>query len=299
MAGAAQLPSAVVDHIVEHGGSRHMEPVDIRKKFLAATCAICALSLSACAGTKDVGEAAALKPSGPAFTQSLHKDYVALAQSELEQGDRTSARHYAMKAKEAAAGKTVGPDAVATRQIGAPQDKTLSDARARLVAALGSAEAGKKPAEAAKAQSNFDCWMEQQEEGWQLDHIAACRKGFDTAMAALAPEKMAAKSPELQTVYFKFNSTELTAKSEDELAAIIRDVKLAKPKTVQVISYTDLAGDKAYNAKLAAMRGKSIEEKLKDAGAPIVRVDARGPVEPVVDTAKPNQENRRAVIIFQ
>jgi outer membrane protein OmpA-like peptidoglycan-associated protein len=257
------------------------------------------MSLGACAGTQEVSEAAAINPTGPAFTQNLHKDYVALAQSELEQGDRASARHYAMKAKEAATGKPVGPDPVTARRIGAPEDRTLSDARGRLVTALGSTEAEKKPMEAAKAQSSFDCWMEQQEEGWQYDHIAACRKGFDTAMAALAPEKMAAKTPERQTVYFKFDSTELIEKSEGDLAAIIRDVKLAKPQTVQVISYTDLAGDKAYNAKLAAMRGKTIEEKLKDAGAPVVRVDARGPVEPVVDTSRPSQENRRAVIIFQ
>jgi outer membrane protein OmpA-like peptidoglycan-associated protein len=83
------------------------------------------------------------------------------------------------------------------------------------------------------------------------------------------------------------------------MADLVRDVKLAKPKSVQILSYTDLSGDKAYNTKLAAMRGKSIEDKLKDAGAEVINVDVRGPVDPVVDTSKPNEQNRRAVIIFK
>ena len=53
-----------------------------------------------------------------------------------------------------------------------------------------------------------------------------------------------------------------------------------------------------YNAKLAAMRGQSIEEKLREAGPEVIKVDARGAVDPVVDTPAPNQENRRAVIIM-
>lgn len=276
-----------------------MKPVIISKKLLLAAGAISALALGACSATRDVDEAAAAKPTGSAFAQGLHKDYVALAKSELQQGDRNSARHYAMKAKEAAAGKEIAPDAVSSRTLLAPEDKTLTNARARLVSALGSPEAKKKPEAAAEAQTMFDCWMEQQEEGWQQADIAACRNGFNTAMAALAPEKMAAKEIQPQTVYFKFNSTELTAKSEGELADIIKEAKLAKPKTVKVITYTDLAGDKGYNLKLAGMRGDALENKLKEAGAMVIRVDARGAVEPVVDTSKPNQENRRAVLIFE
>ena len=274
-----------------------MRHVDSRRKSFLVGCVATALALAACSSTREVNEAASLKPADDAFSQNLQKEYVALAQSELSQGDQGSAKHYAMKAKEAAGGKPVGPDEVSSRSIGAPDDKTLTDARARLVTALGGAEAKKKPAAAAKAQSMFDCWMEQQEEGWQPADIAACRKGYDAAMADLGREKMAS-APATQTVYFKFNSTELTETSQKDIAGVIDEYKLAKPKTVQIISYTDLSGDKAYNTKLAAMRGKAIEDKLKDAGADVIKVDARGPAEPVVDTEKPNQENRRAVIIF-
>ena len=273
-----------------------MKPINRKSHLICAACAL--LVLGACSSSREVSEAAAMSPTGSALNQNLHKDYVALAESELEQGDRGSARHYALKAKEAASGQAVRPDEVSSRRINPPESTALTDARARLVTALASPEATKKPAEAAKAQTNFDCWMEQQEEGWQYNDIAACRKGFDTAMLALAPEKVAEKAPERQMVHFKFDSTELTEQSKAEMADIVREVQLAKPKTVQVLSYTDLSGDKMYNAKLAAMRGKVIEDTLKDAGAQVIQVDARGAVDPIVDTPKPNEENRRAVIIF-
>jgi OmpA-OmpF porin, OOP family len=276
-----------------------MKSIQMKRHRLALVCATSILALAACSSAKVVDEAAMAKPTGSAFNQNLHKDYVALAKSELDQGDRSDAAHYAMKAKEAAAGKPVAPDEVSARSLNAPEDKTLTAARVRLVSALDSSEAVKKPEQAAKAQSMFDCWLEQQEEGWQQADIDACRKGFDTALAALAPEKMASKPMAPQTVQFKFNSTELVPKSQGELADLIREVKLSKPKTIKIISYTDLSGDKAYNAKLAAMRGKSLETKLMDAGAQVIKVDARGPVDPVVDTEKPNQENRRAVIILE
>ena len=34
----------------------------------------------------------------------------------------------------------------------------------------------------ARAQAQFDCWVEQAEEGHQTDHIAVCRTGFLNAM---------------------------------------------------------------------------------------------------------------------
>ena len=275
-----------------------MKAIHHKRHCCFIICAASLLALGACSSTKIVDDAAMAKPTGSAFNQNLHKDYVELAQSELKQGDRTDAQHYAMKAKEAAAGKSVSPDEVSARSLASAESKTLTEARARLISALGGAEAAKKPDQAAKAQTMFDCWLEQQEEGWQQADIDACRKGFDTAMAALAPEKMAS-TPSAQTVYFKFNSAELTPTSQGELADLIREVKLAKPKTINITAYTDLSGDKAYNAKLAAMRGKTLEGKLKEAGAQVIKVDARGPVDPVVDTEKPNQENRRAVITLE
>src|SRR3546814_16511874 len=55
--------------------------------------------------------------------------------------------------------------------------------------------ADEKPLDAAKAQANFDCWMEQQEENFQPQHIAACRDGYMTDMAELEAQPQMAMAP--------------------------------------------------------------------------------------------------------
>lgn len=283
----------------------------IRGKSAVTICIpiLSVLALGACASTKVVDEAARAAPAGSEFNRDLQQQYVALATSERSEGDRTSARHYAAKALEASSGTAVGPDDVTARNAARPfkvtgdAEKQLTAARSRLLANLNDPAAAKNPAAAAKAQTSFDCWLEQQQEGWQYNDIAACRKGFETAMASLDAAKVAAapakeKASVERVVYFKFDSDQLIPSSQSEMASLVREAELSKPKSVQIISYTDLSGSKEYNAKLAEMRGQSIEEKLREAGPEVIKVDARGAVDPVVDTPAPNQENRRAVIIM-
>ena len=280
-------------------------------KFRAVmACAACALLIGACTSARDVEEAANANATGSGFTQSLHQEYVGLAKAELKEGDQADAKHFAMKAKEAATGKAVAPDDLKIRSVGGTAGKNLSDARVRLVSALNSPEAKRRPAVAAKAQGMFDCWMQEQEEGWQQKDIAACRQGFDKAMALLSakqrgvavkkankPAKKPSGSP--YTVFFKFDSAELTEKSQGALYDIMQDIRVHKPKSVHVVAHTDLVGDKAYNAKLSEKRAAGLQTLLKDAGAKVVTVEAMGASDPVVDTRKPNQPNRRAIIVFK
>ncbi len=274
----------------------------MHKRTVLASAA-CALILGACASADQVKEAATAKPTGSAFSQSLHKEYVDLAKAELAEGDRGDASHFALKAKEAATGKSVAPDDFKIRTIGGPAGKTLAGERVRLVSALQGAEAKRKPAVAAKAQGMFDCWMQEQEEGWQSQDIKACRTGYEKAMALLTPKKKEKKAPTVAskspyTVYFKFDSADLTEKSEGALYDLMQDAGKVKPKSVHVIAYTDLSGDADYNAKLAAKRAAGLQKKLQEAGVKTVTVEAKGAVDPVVDTGKPSQPNRRAIVVF-
>lgn len=275
----------------------------MNKRIVLASAA-CALILGACASSDQVKEAANAKATGSAFSQSLHKEYVDLAKAELAEGDRGDASHFALKAKEAATGKSVAPDDFKIRTISGSAGKTLKGERTRLISALGGSEAKRKPAVAAKAQGMFDCWMQEQEEGWQSKDIKACRTGYEKAMALLTPKKKkkkkkkaSSKSP--YTVYFKFDSADLTQKSEGAFNNLMQDVQKFKPKTVHVIAYTDLSGNADYNAKLAEKRAAEIQKKLKGAGAKNVTVEAKGAVDPIVDTGKPNQPNRRAIVVFK
>src|SRR3546814_19373692 len=58
--------------------------------------------------------------------------------------------------------------------------------------AMSAGAADEKPLDAAKAQANFDCWMEQLEENFQPQHIAACRDRYMTAMAHLEAQPQTA-----------------------------------------------------------------------------------------------------------
>ena len=66
------------------------------------------------------------------------------------------------------------------------------------MAALTAGARDKAPIQAANAQVNFDCWMQEQEENFQPDDIARCRSGFTQALlgaeAAVKPAPMA-KAP--------------------------------------------------------------------------------------------------------
>lgn len=117
-------------------------------------------------------------------------------------------------------------------------------------------------------------------------------------------EKPKPKLPDLAlsgspfTVYFKLNSTDLTEKSHGDLFDILQKVNEYKPKTVTVISHTDLTGSPEYNMKLSQERAEYLAKELKEAGAPEVKIVAEGQSKPLVDTKEPNQTNRRAVIVF-
>src|SRR3546814_19987842 len=84
---------------------------------------------------------------------------------------------------------------IATRDLPADKVDELSSARVRLMTAMSACAADEKPLDAAKAQANFDCWMEQQEENFQQQHIDACRDGYMTAMAELEAQPQTAMDP--------------------------------------------------------------------------------------------------------
>src|SRR3546814_12911437 len=84
---------------------------------------------------------------------------------------------------------------IATRDLPADKVDELSSARVRLMTAISAGAADEEPLDAAKAQAHFDCWMEQQEETFQPQHIAACRDGYMTAMASLEAPQLTAMAP--------------------------------------------------------------------------------------------------------
>jgi OOP family OmpA-OmpF porin len=185
--------------------------------------------LAAC--TYNLEELRTTTPTGDAFTQALSREYLDFANFEADKMyDWIDQDHFAAKGLQAARGEVVLPEKV--EDWGVPEDKVaeISAARARLMTALDGGGRTVAPDRAAVAQARFDCWVEQWEEGWQFDHIAACRDQFFAALGdletALKPKMMpapqpapVAAAPAVSLVFFDFDSAVLTP----EARAIVRN----------------------------------------------------------------------------
>ena len=115
--------------------------------------------------------------SGSGFSTALAREYRDLSNYEWSKMlDYRDGKHYAVKGLAAAAGEAVMPDEVGSRHL---PEFALADITAghdRLATALAAGAGTRHPDVAARAQAKFDCWMEQQEENHQPDHIAECRR---------------------------------------------------------------------------------------------------------------------------
>jgi outer membrane protein OmpA-like peptidoglycan-associated protein len=268
--------------------------------------AILLLGLAAC-GTTDRSMVAAMAGKGDQFAQSLHEFYLKLGDRERAEYDWRDSDHFYEKALAAASGAKVEPDAVASRDIAADKVDELAKARESLVAALGSG-VERQPRAAALAQSSFDCWLEQQEEGHQAADIKACKDDFGAAMKVLnfmpkaaAPASTPAPAPARvagrYVVHFDFNGIDPDSEGGRTIQQIAADFKTAKPKKVIVTGHTDRVGSEKANMRLGLDRAQMVMSSLIAAGVPAGAMATRsmGEAHPAVSTADNVREpgNRR------
>lgn len=277
----------------------------MKRSYLISAISALAL-LGACSNTELMQQTEQKSPTGSSFAKDSYAEYLNLAKSEEAQADHSSAKHYLTKAKLSAEGKEVGPDDPALRQISNSEKAPIEAGYKKLTTALDSGAGKRQPADAAKAQAMLDCWMEQAEEGWQWDHIKACRTGFEKSLAALGDTATSADramppSGSPFTVNFKFDSVDLTDKSQAELTKILEKVSLYKPKSIKITGHTDLVGPEKYNDLLSQKRADVLKSKLEAAGASASTIvaDGVGSADPAVKTEKASLKNRRAIIVFQ
>lgn len=118
------------------------------------------------------------EPSGSAYSTALAVEYQAFSQSEADQFDWWDAEKFAKKGLRAANGEDVAPEDPNEWDIPKSSLPALLDARQKLIELSTPEVRAKEPGLAARAQAMFDCWVEQQEENWQSEHIEACRGEF-------------------------------------------------------------------------------------------------------------------------
>ena len=116
------------------------------------------------------------------FLSALAGLYETLGTDEARQYDWLDSWWYAGRAVRATTGLPVEPEDPAERSLSGQALEQLQAARTDLLSVLNSGGRILAPDPAARAQAAFDCWVEQQEEGWQTADIDLCRSGFERAM---------------------------------------------------------------------------------------------------------------------
>jgi len=186
---------------------------------------------------------------------------------------------------------------------------------------LDAGGAARAPLPTARAQVQFDCWMEEQEENFQPKDIALCRDSFLSAMdeaskvvfaaAPMPAPKMAEQpaptpSPTLQvgmyTIYFDHDRSDLNTAALAVLQESAAGIKETHATSVTVNGYTDRSGNREYNRLLAERRAATVAAALEATGIkPTVGEQSYGEDRSAVETADDVRDwhNRRVLVTLR
>ncbi|MBL4614624.1 MAG: OmpA family protein [Magnetovibrio sp.] len=268
--------------------------------------------LAGCASNYDVEKVSMMPDQGGGFTMALHKRYVERAQFEKGEEDWVSVSFFNSRGKMAAMGDA--PDLQMTDKRSLKADmNSINMAYITLAKALNTAAPNHAPDACARAQTWFEHWMEQAEEGHQPDHIATARTGFEKAMpdckvSMVMPmdKKMPMKMASLPapiTIYFGHDSAEVTSASQSIIDRAAKAAKMAKAKRAVLIGHTDRSGSNGYNLALSQKRAEAVASALMMAGVPSaeIRSSNAGETSPQVSTEDGIKErmNRRVEVLFE
>lgn len=263
------------------------------------------LALAACANPAAIESAKTMTPTGGTpFTQKLAQNYSDYTRFEAdEMYDWPSASHFAGKALAAAEGQRVAPENPDDWSIRREDWRNeLHAARAELVGAYRDGFREDMPEVAASAQANYDCWVEQAEEGWQYDHIAKCREGFLSAMQQRGgdPVVTQVEGPPPVLIFFDWDVAEVPSEAGAMLDAVAGLAQDNPGMQLDVVGHADRSGPADYNVGLSQRRAENVANALQGRGISRDRlnVEWRGESEPRVptDDGVREPENRRVII---
>lgn len=177
------------------------------------------------------------------FSGYLKLEYAQLARHEQDQYDYRAAKYYTKKAVALSQGTMVSPAALNDFEISPENTKELTSARQDLILALKTYNISENRQALAVAQSRYDCWLEQQEEGHKGYEIISCKTDFKHSMVSLTP-------PDNRDVRFpiSFMGERLTL-SEKSRASLEHAVSFWKANKAR-----------GYNVVLVPTSGVSTEE---------------------------------------
>lgn len=289
--------------------------------WVTATGAV-AVVLSGCGATFDYEGLRAFESEGASFQAELAREYKTFALFETDEMlDWPDAAHFGNKAIRAGRGAETPPEELGEWRLPKEHIGELTAARARLIEALSQGAGESRPETAAIAQVRFDCWIEQQEENWQTEHIARCRDGYYAAIEEIEAELAQAASfagsdrmaaalevrsptePQSFIVFFTFDSAEITPAAADVAGEIAEAVHGGQNVLIAIQGHADRAGPDSYNETLSLRRAQAFGDALVARGVPVGLIDlsARGESQLMVETSDGVREprNRRVEIVME
>ena len=254
--------------------------------------------------TRMIRAAENASPPAGAFERAAFESFLGQAQYEFyDMSDFNATIHHSQKVLAAAQGERVMPQHPSERRLTDEHMAETTEVYQRLMAAIQGEPGERLPATAGRAVGDFDCWLEQQEENFQPDDIAACRDAVYAALAELeAPvdEALPDRISLAADVLFEFDRAEIRPEFTAEIDAAA-ELLLANPDvTVRIDGHTDSVGTLEYNQGLSERRAEAVAAYLEAAGVDRGRMTVAGFsfTQPVADNATPEgrAQNRRVEI---
>jgi OOP family OmpA-OmpF porin len=247
-------------------------------------------------------------PQDP-YLQSLRRNFLGLAEFEYSRmEDYFSATFYAERTLEASAGGDVLPQSIEDRDIAPEFHGELQANRERLMTALDDGGRDALPDAAGHATALYDCWLEQQEEGHQVDDINGCKNNFyreiENLERALAARKVIADTTEIFSldadVLFDFDQDTIRPDAAEALIGAADAINKSGASQIVLVGHTDSTGDSLYNMDLSQRRADSVHDFLVENGIAddLMISVAMGETQPVDtnSTAEGRAANRRVVV---
>lgn len=264
--------------------------------------------LGACANNYDVDKVSMMPDQGGDFTKALHMRYSERAKFERGEEDWASVSFFNQRAEMAAMGKAPMVQDPNDRRLKVDVN-SIKMAGINLKSALGGDAPTATPDACARAQTWFEHWMEQSEEGHQMDDIATARGEFEKAlpeckamMAKMPMKEPMAMMPKPLIVYFGFDSADVSSAASSQIKTAIAAAKKAGVKRAVVIGHTDRSGSSDYNMMLSKKRAEAVSRELMMNGIG-TKIDTSNagetsPMEATEDGVK-NRLNRRVEVMFE
>ena len=294
----------------------------LRTLIVPVTAIALCLSLTSCSyfdASFNVDKLNKAQATGSPFAQQLTEQYRQRANTSLDNYNYEQADQVAERGLASADGNEVEPYHLEDWEL--PQDKfdELAVARQRLLTAFSASAKDKAPAEVAKAQAKFDCWVEDSVKDWDQEQFKSCREEFLASIqdveAAVGGARISSATgmengmeqnaaiPDNASYYIFFNNGQnnLTPEARKSVAAFAADIKARAPSRIMVNGYTDAVGSKKSNKRISDKRAAAVAEGLIKQGiaAKLIKADGKGATNPLVPSSKSEPSNRRVEIIVE